>query len=54
MDEMPELDKMNPQSSLKFSDKEGIQPYSDNDLPPDREVLTTPYDAHCQNAYSGK
>jgi hypothetical protein len=28
-----------------FSDDEGVQPYYDEDIPPDREVVTTPYDA---------
>lgn len=32
-------------SDITFTDNEGIQPYSAEDLPPDREVITTPYDA---------
>lgn len=28
----------------KFDDKEGFQSYDHNDIPPDRELITTPYD----------
>jgi hypothetical protein len=31
--------------STVFTDEEGVQPYSTEDIPPDREVVTTPYDA---------